>query len=231
MTDEQIAFSIAAMKKYGIVDSGDALTMGIGAMTDARWESFFTKSVIWGVYPADLPYKTGYTHEVRQPGPRARPAEAAHRRVSARAPAEQQAGDGTRPRRWSPARRATRSSPTARRRWPASTSRSAGTSSSSLLGPSGCGKSTALRLIAGLGQASGGADRLAAAATALGDIGFVFQEPTLMPWATVFDNVWLPLRLQGQRPRRGARRGRGGAGDGRASTASPAPIRASCRAA
>ena len=33
---------------------------------------------------------------------------------------------------------------------------------------------------------------------ALGDIGFVFQEPTLMPWATVFDNVWLPLRLLGQ---------------------------------
>ena len=61
MTDEQIAFSIAAMKKYGIVDSGDALTMGIGAMTDARWESFFEKSVVWGVYPADLPYKTGYT--------------------------------------------------------------------------------------------------------------------------------------------------------------------------
>ena len=61
MTDAQIAFSIEAMKKYGIVDSGDSLTMGIGAMTDARWESFFTKSVVWGVYPADLPYKTGYT--------------------------------------------------------------------------------------------------------------------------------------------------------------------------
>ena len=61
MTDEQIAFSIEALKKYGIVDSGDARTMGIGAMTDARWESFFTKSVVWGVYPAELPYKTGYT--------------------------------------------------------------------------------------------------------------------------------------------------------------------------
>lgn len=61
MTDDQIAFSIAAMKEYGIVDSGDAQTMGIGAMTDARWESFFTKSVVWGVYPAELPYKTGYT--------------------------------------------------------------------------------------------------------------------------------------------------------------------------
>ena len=66
----------------------------------------------------------------------------------------------------------------------------------SLLGPSGCGKSTALRLIAGLGEVSRGAVRLAAQA-ARRDIGFVFQEPTLMPWATVFDNVFLPLRLAG----------------------------------
>jgi NitT/TauT family transport system substrate-binding protein len=61
MTDEQLAFSIEALKKYGIVDSGDALTMGIGAMTTERWESFFTKSVVWGVYPADLPYQQGFT--------------------------------------------------------------------------------------------------------------------------------------------------------------------------
>jgi NitT/TauT family transport system substrate-binding protein len=61
MTDEQLAFSVATLKKYGIVDSGDARTLGIGAMTDARWESFFTKSVVWGVYPAELPYRTGYT--------------------------------------------------------------------------------------------------------------------------------------------------------------------------
>ena len=72
----------------------------------------------------------------------------------------------------------------------------------SFLGPSGCGKSTALRLVAGLTRISGGAldwhlnaapgsksvDRL---------LSFVFQEPTLMPWATVFDNVFLPLRLSG----------------------------------
>lgn len=61
MTDEQIAFSIAAMKEYGIVDSGDALTLGIGAMTDARWKSFFEKSVGWGLYPADLPLAEMYT--------------------------------------------------------------------------------------------------------------------------------------------------------------------------
>lgn len=62
----------------------------------------------------------------------------------------------------------------------------------SLLGPSGCGKSTALRLIAGLAQPSSGQVQL----TARPSIGFVFQEPTLMPWATVWDNVYLPLRLQ-----------------------------------
>jgi NitT/TauT family transport system ATP-binding protein len=69
----------------------------------------------------------------------------------------------------------------------------------SLLGPSGCGKSTVLRLIAGLARVSGGRVDWPGG-EALGDIGFVFQEPTLMPWATVADNVWLPLRLQG-RPR------------------------------
>ena len=72
----------------------------------------------------------------------------------------------------------------------------------SLLGPSGCGKSTALRIIAGLGEASSGtvdwpASQLDNRGKPKGDIGFVFQEPTLMPWATVFDNVYLPLRLSG----------------------------------
>jgi NitT/TauT family transport system substrate-binding protein len=61
MTDDQIAFSIAAMKEYGIVDSGDALTLGIGAMTDERWKSFFDKSVGWGLYAADLPLAEMYT--------------------------------------------------------------------------------------------------------------------------------------------------------------------------
>ncbi len=70
----------------------------------------------------------------------------------------------------------------------------------SLLGPSGCGKSTALRLIAGLGRVSRGQIEWPHG-EGLGDIGFVFQESTLLPWATVADNVWLPLRLQG-RPRR-----------------------------
>ena len=67
----------------------------------------------------------------------------------------------------------------------------------SLLGPSGCGKSTALRLISNLmhptsgritGEGGQGSD----------DLGRVFQEPTLMPWATVAQNVWLPFRIRGQ---------------------------------
>ena len=67
----------------------------------------------------------------------------------------------------------------------------------SLLGPSGCGKSTALRIIAGLSTpTSGGLDWRGGALDRSG-IGFVFQEPTLLPWASVFDNVWLPLRLRG----------------------------------
>jgi NitT/TauT family transport system ATP-binding protein len=67
----------------------------------------------------------------------------------------------------------------------------------SLLGPSGCGKSTALRLIAGLGRPTRGRIEWPQG-EALGDVGFVFQEPTLMPWASVFDNVWLPFRLRGR---------------------------------
>ncbi len=93
----------------------------------------------------------------------------------------------------------------------------------SFLGPSGCGKSTALKLIAGLldvsagridwvkptprhgesdsesDSATDGSTRPVAVSGAdhSHEVSFVFQEPTLMPWARVFDNVWLPLRLKG----------------------------------
>jgi len=67
----------------------------------------------------------------------------------------------------------------------------------SLLGPSGCGKSTVLRLVAGLGEVSGGRIEWSGGNGRPGDIGFVFQEPTLMPWATVWKNVLLPLKLRG----------------------------------
>jgi NitT/TauT family transport system ATP-binding protein len=68
----------------------------------------------------------------------------------------------------------------------------------SLLGPSGCGKSTALRLIAGLTAPTSGTVRVShrPEETRAGhSIGFVFQEPTLMPWASVWKNVRLPLKL------------------------------------
>jgi len=72
----------------------------------------------------------------------------------------------------------------------------------SLLGPSGCGKSTALRMMAGLiAPSAGRIDFPHAIHDARGEpdrsLGFVFQEPTLMPWATVIRNVMLPLRLAG----------------------------------
>ncbi len=69
----------------------------------------------------------------------------------------------------------------------------------SLLGPSGCGKSTALRIIAGLSEPSNGEIEWSQAAEIANPrrLGFVFQEPTLMPWATVAANVRLPLKLAG----------------------------------
>ena len=69
-----------------------------------------------------------------------------------------------------------------------------------LLGPSGCGKSTALRIIAGLSEPTEGLvewPHAAGPTASESRIGFVFQEPTLMPWATVFDNVVLPFKLRG----------------------------------
>jgi len=70
----------------------------------------------------------------------------------------------------------------------------------SLLGPSGCGKSTALRILAGLLEPTTGDVTWhggAAPDGSKGEIGFVFQEPTLMPWTNVAGNVYLPLKLAG----------------------------------
>jgi NitT/TauT family transport system ATP-binding protein len=63
-----------------------------------------------------------------------------------------------------------------------------------LLGPSGCGKSTLLRLIAGLDAPDSGTLRWMGPCP---PIGYVFQDATLLPWATAEENVWLPLRLRG----------------------------------
>jgi NitT/TauT family transport system substrate-binding protein len=61
MTDELLAYSVAKMKEYGIVDSGDSVKNGIGAMTDERVTSFFEKMVKAGVVKADLDYRKSYT--------------------------------------------------------------------------------------------------------------------------------------------------------------------------
>jgi NitT/TauT family transport system substrate-binding protein len=61
MTDDQIAFSVAKMKEYGLVDSGDTLSKGVGAMTDERIKDFYEKMVKAKVEPADLDFKKMYT--------------------------------------------------------------------------------------------------------------------------------------------------------------------------
>ncbi|WP_295453101.1 ABC transporter ATP-binding protein [uncultured Thiodictyon sp.] len=73
-----------------------------------------------------------------------------------------------------------------------------------VLGPSGCGKTTLLRMIAGLDRACSGVVAVGTDA-ALAQTSCVFQDATLMPWATLYDNVSLPLRIQGT-PRADARR-------------------------
>lgn len=77
----------------------------------------------------------------------------------------------------------------------------------SLIGPSGCGKTTLLRCIAGLQTPSCGTVRFNPPASANnGEIGFVFQQPGLLPWATTLENVTLPLELIGWSTREGRRR-------------------------
>ena len=61
MTDDLLAYSVAKMKEYGIVDSGDTLRDGIGAMTDARVTSFFDKMVRAGVVRGDIDFRKSYT--------------------------------------------------------------------------------------------------------------------------------------------------------------------------
>jgi NitT/TauT family transport system substrate-binding protein len=61
MTDELLAYSLAKMKEYGIVDSGDTATLGIGAMTDTRMRSFFDKMVRAGVVKPSLALDRAYT--------------------------------------------------------------------------------------------------------------------------------------------------------------------------
>ena len=61
MTDDLLAYTVATMKDYGIVDSGEARELGIGAMTDARFAAFFEEMVTAGVVKANLDYRKAYT--------------------------------------------------------------------------------------------------------------------------------------------------------------------------
>jgi NitT/TauT family transport system substrate-binding protein len=61
ISEDQLAYSVAAMKKYGIADSGDALSLGIGAMTDRRMQAFFEQMVAAGLFKSDLDYRQAYT--------------------------------------------------------------------------------------------------------------------------------------------------------------------------
>ncbi|CAN5412573.1 ABC transporter ATP-binding protein [soil metagenome] len=75
-----------------------------------------------------------------------------------------------------------------------------------LLGPSGCGKSTLLSVAAGLLAPTDGQVSIAGGERRRGDIGIVFQQPTLLPWKTVRDNVLVPATLMGLDAQRHGRR-------------------------
>ena len=61
MTDELLAYGRDKLKTYGIVQSGDAVKGGIGAMNDARWKAFFDVMAADGLYPAGMDYRRAYT--------------------------------------------------------------------------------------------------------------------------------------------------------------------------
>ena len=61
MTDSLLAYGRAKMNQYGIVESGDSATLGIGAMTEARWRDFFDTMSAQGLYPANMDWKSSYT--------------------------------------------------------------------------------------------------------------------------------------------------------------------------
>jgi NitT/TauT family transport system substrate-binding protein len=68
MTEELLAYSVAKMQEYGIVDSGDAAKLGIGAMTDARMQAFFDKMVRVGVTKPNVDYRKSYTTQFANKG-------------------------------------------------------------------------------------------------------------------------------------------------------------------
>ena len=146
ITDEQIAFSIEQMKKFGIVDSGDTEKLGIGAMTDERIQSFYDKMVKAKVLPAGIDIKKAYTLRLRQQGRRPRPEEVSCgcmlQQVQALMPDGERRAAGSRCWRCATSARRFSNGVTALRDVDLTIREG---DFLSLLGPSGCGKSTALQ--------------------------------------------------------------------------------------
>jgi NitT/TauT family transport system substrate-binding protein len=167
MSDEQIAFAVEQLKAIKVLEGGDAATLGIGIMTEARWKATYDFAVATGLLAL-----TG-----QRPGP------------TASAPAVEVLS-------------AEKIFPNGTRALAPIALTVAQGEFVTLIGPSGCGKSTLLKLMANLLEPSDG--RLLWWRAGYGDVvshgrqvAFVFQDPTLMPWARVAANVRLPLDLAG----------------------------------
>ncbi len=214
MTDDRIAYAVETMKAMHVLDRGVA-SEGIGTMTAARWEQTRDFLVKAGLLDAAVDWRRAFTTRFTdgsahlgmsaaalQAARVAQAAEPSPRDLLPDAPvvellsAEKVFANGARG--LAPIDMALRRGEFV-----------------SLIGPSGCGKSTLLKLIANLSEPSdgrvvwwrGGFDRVGEPGRRL---AFVFQDPTLMPWASVEANVRLPLGLAGV-PRAEARRRAGAA--------------------
>ena len=235
MTDELLAYSVARMKEYGIVDSGDTLRDGIGAMSDARVGKLLRQDGAGRRGPPRHRFPQGLHAALCQQGRRPRPAA---EELGPAQMAEPAALSETDP---GPAGLAVSLRGVTKvydsgvvALGPLDLDVRKG-EFVSLLGPSGCGKSTALRLIAGLSAPTSGtvgvARRAGEAARAAIRIGFVFQEPTLMPWTSVRENVRLPLKLAHAPTAEANARVGEALTASRALPNSPTPTRANCPAA
>ena len=208
MTREQLDFSVTQMIEYGIADSGAALDAGIGAMSPERIADFYNTMVDAGVAPEGIDPDADLHDGFREQGCRPDAESRAYGELILahddtvlspdfeERPASRGATDASAVVTLSGVGKTFENGTQALAR----TDLRVGEGEFlSLLGPSGCGKSTILRLVSGLDTPSEGSLVWRENRAGFDDnrVGFVFQEPTLMPWAKVFDNVWLPLRLKG----------------------------------